>query len=267
MPAVDEILSRRVKPLSSEDREEFYRKILVHVTISAAMGSPTDLNVLKQTRDALESVFPPMELDEYVTKKEDARLEMLAEKVQLVRGIRLFYQYLKKNQAGLDETVLKGLRDLLERIDAIVKQNTFVPTYQIYPLFKELGSEWATRRNVKSNSAGNPTEPNYFTDGTSIQTDVHPPSEHQGEYHFSEWHYRKLAFEQLKARNQNSTVTQTHDSTYKRDVSTQHWVPKDQETITRKDNGTQPPMKLRDIIRTRNPLTGRVEFREVKLEY
>jgi hypothetical protein len=60
-------------------------------------------------------------------------------------------------------------------------------------------------------------------------------------YHWNEWELRRKALKVVKLRHSATTASQTDESHFKRTVETQVYVPKDNTTQTRRDQGTNPP--------------------------
>ena len=60
-------------------------------------------------------------------------------------------------------------------------------------------------------------------------------------YHWNEWELRKRALKIVNLRNCSTKSQQTDESNFKRDNDTQVYLPRTNETQTRRDKGTNPP--------------------------
>lgn len=72
-----------------------------------------------------------------------------------------------------------------------------------------------------------------------IQTEVHPnPPPKDPDYEWNEWNLRRKALMYVSLRTKATHSTQTFNSAYRADASTQHYVPKDAKTQTSVDAST-----------------------------
>nr|XP_033793069.1 cilia- and flagella-associated protein 206 isoform X2 [Geotrypetes seraphini] len=88
---------------SREELEALYRKIISYVLLRSGLGSPTDIKVVREATAALQSVFPQLELGNFLSlAKKDKELQ-LKELAMIVTGIRLFNKDSGKGGEGIDD--------------------------------------------------------------------------------------------------------------------------------------------------------------------
>ncbi|KAJ3606917.1 hypothetical protein NHX12_026433 [Muraenolepis orangiensis] len=107
------VLSTRLDPVSWDithtraqtqpDLEDLYRRIVGYVLLSSGAGSPDDLNTVRETTAALQSVFPQPELGTFQSLSRKNKEQQLDELTAVVTGIRLFNKFLKKGGDGIDD--------------------------------------------------------------------------------------------------------------------------------------------------------------------
>ncbi|CAL8315117.1 unnamed protein product [Lota lota] len=107
------LLTTRLGPVSREitdmrawtqaDLEELYRRIIGYLLLSSGVGSPNDVNTVREATAALQSVFPQMELGTFLSLSSKDKEQQLAELTSVVTGIRLFNKFLKKGGEGIDD--------------------------------------------------------------------------------------------------------------------------------------------------------------------
>ena len=88
-----------------------------------------------------------------------------------------------------------------------------------------------------ASASGVPPKPASVSVG--IQTEVHPnPPPKDPNYEWNEWNLRRKALMYVSLRTKATHSTQTFNSAYRADASTQHYVPKDAKTQTAVDAST-----------------------------
>ncbi|XP_056621039.1 cilia- and flagella-associated protein 206 [Triplophysa dalaica] len=93
-------LSRDVTDTRARSREELhhlYTKIVSYIIQRSNLGSNTDINTVRETTAALQSVFPQSELSTFMSLLKQDKEEQLQELTMIVSGIRLFN---KNNSRG-----------------------------------------------------------------------------------------------------------------------------------------------------------------------
>ncbi|KAM4633453.1 cilia- and flagella-associated protein 206 [Polymixia lowei] len=100
-PVSREITDARVK--TREELEGLYRKIIGYILLRSGMGSPTDVNAVRETTAALQSVFPQPEVGTFMSLVKRDKEQQLSELTTIVAGIRLFNKFSKKGGEGIDD--------------------------------------------------------------------------------------------------------------------------------------------------------------------
>ncbi|MBN3301798.1 CF206 protein, partial [Amia calva] len=138
-PASREITDSRAR--SREELEGLYRKIVSYVLLRSGLGSPTDINTVREATAALQSVFPQPELGTFLSLIKRDKEQQLAELTMIVTGIRLFNKDSGKGGEGIED--LPAI--LNEAIPATSKhiESELVASqgkaYQITALLEKLG--------------------------------------------------------------------------------------------------------------------------------
>ncbi|XP_067006807.2 cilia- and flagella-associated protein 206 [Anabrus simplex] len=104
-PLRKEIMDSTVK--SRDDLEKLYRKIVVVSIMTSGLGNPTSASVMKETVAAMQSVFAPSELGQFVTLSTKEKEQQIQELTQIVTGIRLFNRDCQKGGEEIED--LPGL--------------------------------------------------------------------------------------------------------------------------------------------------------------
>ncbi|KAM5165315.1 cilia- and flagella-associated protein 206 [Mantella aurantiaca] len=106
-PVSREITDSRAR--TAEELESLYRKIVSCVLLRSGLGSPTDINVVREATAALQSIFPHTELGTFLSLVKKDKERQLKELTMIVTGIRLFNKHCGKGGEGIDDlpTVLK----------------------------------------------------------------------------------------------------------------------------------------------------------------
>ncbi|XP_060825040.1 cilia- and flagella-associated protein 206-like [Bombus pascuorum] len=101
-PLVAEICQTE-KLSNKQESEKLYHKMLVVITFLSGLGNPTVSSVLKEVSVALQSVFQPSELEQYVKMSKREKEEQLMELMCIVAGIRLFNRDNQRGGEGIDD--------------------------------------------------------------------------------------------------------------------------------------------------------------------
>uniref|UniRef100_A0A1I8FEV7 Cilia- and flagella-associated protein 206 n=1 Tax=Macrostomum lignano TaxID=282301 RepID=A0A1I8FEV7_9PLAT len=93
--------SRDSRARTRDELDSLYRKIVSAVLLQSGLGSPTDINVVREATAALQSVFPQSELGAFMQmprKDKERHLQELT-----ASGIRLFNKDCGKGGEGIDD--------------------------------------------------------------------------------------------------------------------------------------------------------------------
>ncbi|XP_074943345.1 cilia- and flagella-associated protein 206 isoform X1 [Phalacrocorax aristotelis] len=100
-PVVRDITESR--PRVQEEMEKLYRKIISYVLLSSGLGSPTDIEVVREVTAALQSVFPQAEMSTFISLSKKKKEQQLKNLAMLVTGIRLYNKECRKGGSGIDD--------------------------------------------------------------------------------------------------------------------------------------------------------------------
>lgn len=96
-----EITDSRLR--TRDDLEGLYRKIVSYVLLRSGLGSPTDINTVREATAALQSVFPQSELAAFMSLTKADKEQQLSELTMIVSGIRLFNKDCRKGGEGIED--------------------------------------------------------------------------------------------------------------------------------------------------------------------
>ncbi|KAF4099159.1 cilia- and flagella-associated protein 206 [Onychostoma macrolepis] len=94
-----EITDSRAK--TREDLKNLYGKIVSYVIQRSNLGSATDINTVRETTAALQSVFPQAQLATFMSLLKQDKEQQLSELALIVSGIRLFNKDSRKGGEGI----------------------------------------------------------------------------------------------------------------------------------------------------------------------
>ncbi|KAK0155649.1 Cilia- and flagella-associated protein 206 [Merluccius polli] len=100
-PAAREITETRAR--TQADLGELYQRMVDYVLLSSGVGSPGDVNTVREATAALQSVFPQPELGTFLSLSRKDKEQQLVELTAVVTGIRLFNKFLNKGGEGVDD--------------------------------------------------------------------------------------------------------------------------------------------------------------------
>ncbi|NXC20100.1 CF206 protein, partial [Corythaeola cristata] len=100
-PVVRDITDSR--PRGQEEMESVYRKIVIYVLLSSGLGSPTDIQVVREVTAALQSVFPQTEMITFISLSKENKEQQLKNLAMLVTGIRLYNKECGKGGSSIDD--------------------------------------------------------------------------------------------------------------------------------------------------------------------
>ncbi|KFV77978.1 UPF0704 protein C6orf165 [Struthio camelus australis] len=130
-PVAREITDSR--PRVKEEMENVYRTIVSYVLLSSGLGSPTDIDVVREVTAALQSVFPQTELATFISLSKKDKEQQLKTLTMLVTGIRLYNKECGKGGNSIDdlpailnEAIPSAMRALDEALNTC---HTLAPCY------------------------------------------------------------------------------------------------------------------------------------------
>ncbi|KFP82204.1 PREDICTED: UPF0704 protein C6orf165 homolog [Apaloderma vittatum] len=100
-PVVKEIIDSHPRVL--KEMENVYQKIISYVLLSSGLGSPTDIEVVREVTAALQSVFPQTEMLTFVSLSKKNKEQQLKNLAMLVTGIRLYNRECGKGGGSIDD--------------------------------------------------------------------------------------------------------------------------------------------------------------------
>ncbi|NXF08609.1 CF206 protein, partial [Smithornis capensis] len=90
-------------PCVQEEMEEVYQKIVSYVLLSSDLGSPTDIEAVREVTAALQSVFPQTEMTTFISLHKKDKERQLKNFAMLVTGIRLYNKERGKGGSSIDD--------------------------------------------------------------------------------------------------------------------------------------------------------------------
>ncbi|KFU91798.1 UPF0704 protein C6orf165 [Chaetura pelagica] len=100
-PLVRDITGSR--PRLQKEMENMYQKIISYVLLSSGLGSPTDIEVVREVTAALQSIFPLTEMIAFISLSKKNKEEQLKNFTMLVTGIRLYNKECRKGGRKIDD--------------------------------------------------------------------------------------------------------------------------------------------------------------------
>ncbi|NXU61741.1 CF206 protein, partial [Horornis vulcanius] len=112
-------------PHAQEEMENVYQKIVTYVLLRSDLGSPTDIEAIREVTAALQSVFPQTEMITFISLSKKDKEQQLKDLAMLVTGIRLYNKQCQKGGSGIDdlpdilhEAIPSATRTLDERLSS-----------------------------------------------------------------------------------------------------------------------------------------------------
>ncbi|NWW66708.1 CF206 protein, partial [Ifrita kowaldi] len=90
-------------PPAQEERENMYQKIVTYVLLRSGLGSPTDIEAVREVTAALQSVFPQTEMITFISLSKKDKEQQLKDLAMVVTGIRLYNMQCQKGGSGIDD--------------------------------------------------------------------------------------------------------------------------------------------------------------------
>ncbi|NWV32320.1 CF206 protein, partial [Grantiella picta] len=90
-------------PRAQEEMENLYQRIVTYVLLSSGLGSPRDIEAVREATAALQSVFSPTEMITFISHSKKDKEQQLKDFAMLVTGIRLYNKECQKGGSGIDD--------------------------------------------------------------------------------------------------------------------------------------------------------------------
>ncbi|NXL19792.1 CF206 protein, partial [Setophaga kirtlandii] len=112
-------------PHTQEEMENVYQKIVACVLLRSGLGSPTDIEAVREVTAALQSIFPQTEMITFISLSKKEKEQQLKDLAMLVTGIRLYNKQCQKGGSSIDdlpgilsEAIPSATRTLNERLSS-----------------------------------------------------------------------------------------------------------------------------------------------------
>ncbi|OWK63451.1 UPF0704 protein C6orf165 [Lonchura striata] len=112
-------------PRVQEETENVCQNIVTYVLVRSGLGSPTDIEAVREVTAALQSVFPQTEMITFISLSKKDKEQQLKDLAMLVTGIRLYNKQCQKGGSGIDdlpgilsEAIPSATRTLDERLNS-----------------------------------------------------------------------------------------------------------------------------------------------------
>ncbi|CAH8662157.1 unnamed protein product [Schistosoma margrebowiei] len=123
-PVLREVIESRAK--LREELEATYQNIISALLLRSGLGSPTNMDVIRETTAALQSIFPQTDIASFLSANVSQKRKQLYEFTGLVTGIRLYNKDCNKGGAGIDDLphlLSEGVPITLETINEEIKKS------------------------------------------------------------------------------------------------------------------------------------------------
>ncbi|XP_027551512.1 cilia- and flagella-associated protein 206 isoform X2 [Neopelma chrysocephalum] len=90
-------------PPVQEEIEKVYQNIVTYALLSSGLGSPTDIEAIREVTAALQSVFPQTEMTAFISLNKKDKEQQLKNLAMLVMGIRLYNKECGKGGRSIDD--------------------------------------------------------------------------------------------------------------------------------------------------------------------
>ncbi|XP_051633899.1 cilia- and flagella-associated protein 206 isoform X1 [Manacus candei] len=90
-------------PPVQEEIEKVYQNIVSYALLSSGLGSPTDIEAVREVTAALQSVFPQTEMTAFISLNKKDKEQQLKNLAMLVTGIRLYNKECRKGGRSIDD--------------------------------------------------------------------------------------------------------------------------------------------------------------------
>ncbi|NWV24317.1 CF206 protein, partial [Origma solitaria] len=105
------VLEGKVAPLiraitetcPQEEMENVYQRIVTYVLLRSGLGSPTDIEAVREATAALQSVLLPTEMRTFISHSKKDKEQQLKELAMLVTGIRLYNKECQKGGSSIKD--------------------------------------------------------------------------------------------------------------------------------------------------------------------
>ncbi|XP_018655069.1 hypothetical protein Smp_135170 [Schistosoma mansoni] len=123
-PVLREAIESRAK--LREELEATYQNIISAILLRSGLGSPTNMEVIREATAALQSIFPQTDIASFLSANANQKRKQLYEFTGLVTGIRLYNKDCNKGGAGIDDLphlLSEGVPITLETINEEIKKS------------------------------------------------------------------------------------------------------------------------------------------------
>ncbi|NXC79793.1 CF206 protein, partial [Cercotrichas coryphoeus] len=90
-------------PQAQEDMENVYQKIITYALLRSGMGSPADIEAVREVTAALQSVLSQTEMITFISLSKKDKEQQLKDLAMLVSGIRLYNKQCQKGGSSIDD--------------------------------------------------------------------------------------------------------------------------------------------------------------------
>ncbi|NWU78319.1 CF206 protein, partial [Onychorhynchus coronatus] len=90
-------------PRVQEEIEKVYQNIVSYALLSSGLGSPTDIEAVREVTAALQSIFPQTEMTAFISLNKKDKEQQLKDLAMLVTGIRLYNRECRKGGRSIDD--------------------------------------------------------------------------------------------------------------------------------------------------------------------
>ncbi|NXU09326.1 CF206 protein, partial [Pardalotus punctatus] len=107
-------------PCAQEEMKNVYQRIVTYVLLHSGLGSPTDIEAVREATAALQSVFPPTEMITFISHSKKDKEQQLKDLAMIVTGICLYNKKCQKGGSGIDNLpaiLNEAIPSATERID------------------------------------------------------------------------------------------------------------------------------------------------------
>ncbi|NXN78918.1 CF206 protein, partial [Bombycilla garrulus] len=90
-------------PCAQEEMENVYQKIVTYALLRSGLGSPTNIEAVREVTAALQSVFPRTEMTTFISLSKKDKEQQLKDLAMLVTGIRLYNKKCQKGGSSIND--------------------------------------------------------------------------------------------------------------------------------------------------------------------
>ncbi|XP_056343794.1 cilia- and flagella-associated protein 206 [Oenanthe melanoleuca] len=112
-------------PHALEDMEDVYQKIITYALLRSGLGSPADIEAVREVTAALQSILSQTEMITFISLSKKDKEQQLKDLAMLVSGIRLYNKQCQKGGSSIDDlpdilnkAILSATQTLDERLNS-----------------------------------------------------------------------------------------------------------------------------------------------------